>query len=242
LLELYHAVFSTCSQKVRLILVEKNLDWQSRELSLPKGEHLSESYLKLNPNGVVPTLIHDGDPITDSSVINEYLDDVFPDRPVRPRDPKALARMRAWRQYFDEVATPAIRVPSFNAFFLPIWQSMSEDEFLAHTERLPLRKHFFRKMGRGGFSDADVNEALEKLGQTLARMEAALEAGPWLMGDQYTIADASITPSIVRLDDIGLPKMWKDLPRVKSWYRRVQDRPNFSVAYMPGSRDLGPSC
>ncbi len=242
MLDLYHALISTCSQKVRLVLAEKNLEWNSHEVKLEKGEHLTESYLKLNPNGVVPTLLHEGDPIIDSSIINEYLDEVFPDHPVRPRDPKALARMRAWRQYFDEVATPAIRVPSFNAFFVPIWQSMTEEEFLAHTERLPLRKHFFQKMGRNGFSAADMAEALDKLGQTLTRMEHALKSGPWLMGDQYTIADASITPTVVRMDDADLSGMWNDRPQIKAWYRRVQDRPNFSAAYMPGSRDLAPSC
>ncbi|MDB5875448.1 MAG: Glutathione S-transferase [Ramlibacter sp.] len=242
MLELYHSPISTCSQKVRLILAEKKIEWKSHAVKLATGEHLTEAYRKLNPNGVVPTLVHDGDPIVDSSVINEYLDDVFPDHPVRPGEPKALARMRAWRQYIDEVATPAIRVPSFNAFFVPIWQSMSDDEFFAYTEKLPLRKHFYRKMGRDGFGEADMDEALDKLGQTLDRMEDALAEGPWLMGQRYTIADASITPTIVRMEDAGLAGMWTNHPGVAAWYLRIQDRPNFSVAYMPGSRDISPSC
>jgi glutathione S-transferase len=242
MLELYHAPISTCSQKVRLVLAEKGLVWKSNLIVFSTGDHLTEDYLKLNPNGVVPTLIDAGDPIIDSSVINEYLEDVYPEVPVRPKDAKGTARMRAWRQFIDEIPTPAIRYPSFNAYFVPIWQKLSEEEFAAHARRLPLRKHFYRHMGRGGFDKQAIDEALDKLRQTLERMEKALAEGPWLVGDQYTLADVSITPTIVRMEDLGLGDMWSDLPGVTDWYRRIRARPNFSTAYMPGSRDLGPSC
>ncbi|MET3905842.1 glutathione S-transferase [Bradyrhizobium sp. S3.3.6] len=239
-LELHHALTSTCSQKVRLVLAEKHLDWTSKVVNLSKGEHLAETYLQINPNGLVPTLVHDGAPIIDSSVINEYLEDVFPERPVRPREARAVAHMRAWRQYIDEVPTPAIRVPSFNAYFVPAWSKMTEQQFFEYTEQLPLRKHFYRKMGRKGFSESDVSEALDKLRQTLDRMEQTLGDGPWLVGSQYTIADASITPTILRMDDCGLSHMWRELPRVSDWYDRIRNRPSFIAAYLPGSRDLGP--
>ena len=90
------------------------MSWTDRIIFFAKGDNLSDWYLKLNPNGVVPTLVHNGSVVTDSSVINEYLDDVFPDCPLRPRDPVELAHMRTWRQYIDEVPTTAIRYPSFN--------------------------------------------------------------------------------------------------------------------------------
>ena len=120
-MRLYHAPISTCSQKVRLFLAEKCRQWDGTEISFGKGDHLSPDNLKLNPNGVVPTLTHDDCPIIESSVINEYLNEAFPDDSVRPRDFKKLAHMRAWRQYIDEVPTPSIRPISFNTFFAPIW-------------------------------------------------------------------------------------------------------------------------
>lgn len=242
MLELYHSPISTCSQKVRLVLAEKNLPWTSRMITFADGDHLKPDYLKINPNGVVPTLVDGGDPIIDSSVINEYLEDVYPDIPLRPHEPKARARMRAWRQYIDEVPTPAIRPPSFNAYFVPIWAKLSDEQFEAYANRLPLRKHFYKKMGRTGFSEQDIAEALDKLRQTLERMEQSLALGPWLNGDDYTLADVSITPTIVRMEDLGLSSMWSDLPRVTDWYKRIRLRPNFDIAYMPGSRVLGPSC
>ena len=73
-IELYHSPYSTCSQKVRLVLHEKGLAFTSHEISFRKEEHLAENYLKINPNGVVPSLVDNNSIITDSSCILEYLD------------------------------------------------------------------------------------------------------------------------------------------------------------------------
>lgn len=238
MLELFNYPQSTCSQKVRLVLAEKRLEWTSRHLAIDKGEQLEDWYLKINPNGVVPTLVHDGAPVHDSSVINEYLEDVFPTHPVRPADPLGCAHMRAWRQYFDEVATPAIRYPTFNAVIARNYAEMSEEKFNELASRRPLRKHFYLRMGRKGFSQGDVDAALDQLRSTLIRMDHALERGPWLVGEQFTIADVSVTPTVVRLEDLGLDQMWGDLPRVGDWYNRVKARPSFQTAFFPGARDV----
>src|SRR5882757_8745503 len=143
MLELYNAPVSTCSQKVRMALFEKEMPWTDKTIQFARRDHLSDWYLALNPNGVV---------IIDSSVINEYLEDVFPTRPLRPAGAVETAHMRAWRQYIDEVSTPAVRYPSFNAAFVHIWADMTDEEYRAHVDQLPLRKHFYQKMGRTGFS------------------------------------------------------------------------------------------
>jgi len=223
------------------VLAEKKLDWISHPIAFATREHLTPEYLKLNPNGVVPTLLHDSQPIIESSVITEYLDEVFPTQSVRPTDLMQRAQMRVWRQYIDEVPTPAIRPISFNTFFVPIWSKMTEQEFFEYTERLPLRKHFYRKMGRTGFSEADLQEAMEKLLQALNRMEDALQNGPWILGEQYTLADVALTPTIVRLEDCKKSSLWDSLPRVTDWYERIKNRPNFAVTYTPDARILGPN-
>lgn len=242
LFELYNASVSTCSQKVRMALWEKGLPWQDRPVVFQKNDHLSDWYLAINPNGVVPTLVHDGKTIIDSSVINEYLEDVFPDRPLRPRDPLELAHMRAWRQFIDEVPTVAIRYPSFNAAFVHIWADMSDEEHRKYVDRRPLRKHFYRRMGRDGFPKEDVDAALDMLRMTVTRMQSALEETEWLANDKFTLADVSIMPSIVRMDDLGLTHFWADLPKVADWYERIQRRPAFAKTYCAGSRDIHPSC
>ncbi len=94
MLELYDAPQSTCSQKVRLTLAEKNLEFVEHKLKLFQNEQLKPEYLKLNPNGVVPTLVDGGAPIIDSSVIMEYLDEEYPKISLTPAGSKDRAKMR----------------------------------------------------------------------------------------------------------------------------------------------------
>jgi len=67
-LTLYHADYSTCSQKVRIALAEKGIEFISKPINFRKEEQVSEAYLKINPNGVVPTLVHGDDIITDTFI------------------------------------------------------------------------------------------------------------------------------------------------------------------------------
>ena len=93
---LYNAPQSTCSQRVRYTLHAKGIAFEEHKLDLFRGDQLKPEYLTLNPNGVVPALVHMGKPIVDSAVILEYLEDILPDvAPLRPTDPVAVAGMRA---------------------------------------------------------------------------------------------------------------------------------------------------
>src|ERR1700744_2214769 len=102
-LVLYNAPQSTCSQRVRFVLHAKNLPFEERKLDLFAGDQLKPEYLAINPNGVVPSLVDDGKVVIDSSVIMEYLDEVFPepDRLV-PDDAAERAKMRALMRFLDE--------------------------------------------------------------------------------------------------------------------------------------------
>ena len=92
--KLYNAPQSTCSQRVRFVLNAKHLPFDEVKLNLLDGDQLKPDYLKLNPNGVVPTLDHDGAIVTDSTVITEYLDEVVPHDSFTPENPVTRARMR----------------------------------------------------------------------------------------------------------------------------------------------------
>ena len=235
-LELYHSDHSTCSQKVRICLAEKGLDWESHVLHFQTGDHLTPEYLKLNPNGVVPTLVHDGEPLIESSVIVEYLDEMFPEPSLVPSDPMQRGRLRAWMRYMEEVPTPAVRVPSFNRVFRPLrYENATQEEFEARIARMPLRKAFYRRMGRiDGFSQDEMDNALAQIRQTCERIDAAIKAngGPWIMGAQYTLIDVTLTPLIQRMADMGYDYLWKDdLPDMVGWFDRVRARPSFSTAF-----------
>lgn len=239
MLTLYNAPQSTCSQKVRICLAEKGLAFQDVRLDIGKGkEHLKPEYLKLNPNGVVPTLVDDGKVILDSSVICEYLDEAYPAVRLSPEAPAERARMRAWMRYLEEVPTAAVRVPSFNMAFLPRFAGLDGAAFEAQEAGpRPIRKHFYRRMGPNGFKKEDVDASLEQLGATCARMDAALASGPWLLGQMYSLADIIVAPLIDRMADLGYSSLWEGKhPRVADWYQRMKARPAFQTAFYPGTR------
>ncbi len=237
-MKLYNAPQSTCSQRVRFVLNAKKLPYDEVKLDLLAGDQLKPDYLKLNPNGVVPTLDHDGAIVIDSSVIIEYLDEVSPSAEnFTPRDPAKRAHMRALMRFIDEMPAAAIRVPTFNLAFLPRFQAMSEAEFLAFAESKPLRKEFMLAMGRDGFSDQEMAAAMDRLARTVRRMDAEIgeSGGPWLLGKQITLADIAVMPVIVRLDDLGLQEMWKDKPSVARWLEAIKAHPAYKPTYYFGS-------
>jgi glutathione S-transferase len=235
---LYNAPQSTCSQRVRFVLNAKRLPFTEVKLDLLAGDQLAPDYLKLNPNGVVPTLDHDGDIVIDSAVIGEYLDEIAPEpEDFTPPEPLARARMRALIHFIDEMPAAAIRVPTFNLAFLPRFAAMSEEEFVAFAQSKPLRKEFMLAMGRTGFSKQEMDAALDRLGRTLTRMdrEIANSGGPWLMGARPTLADICVMPAIVRMADLGLDPMWADKPRVARWLESIRAHPAFKPTYYFGS-------
>jgi glutathione S-transferase len=237
-LVLYNAPQSTCSQRVRFVLHEKGLEFTERKLDLFSGDQLQPQYLKINPNGVVPTLVDGSSVIVDSAVIIEYLDEVFPEpTALVPHDPVKRAAMRSFIRYTDEVPTPAVRIPSYNMAFLPHFSEMSEDDFVALAESKPLRKDFLLSMGRTGFSTQEMSKALERLRQAMVRMAEALRTGggPWLMGANLTLADVAIMPIVVRMEDLGLGALWEHLPEISRWLDALRRRPAFPKTYYPGS-------
>jgi glutathione S-transferase len=235
---LYNAPQSTCSQRVRFVLNAKKLPFEEIKLDLLAGDQLRPDYLALNPNGVVPTLVHDGAVVIDSSVIIEYLDEIAPQpENFTPRQPAERAAMRALMRFIDEMPAAAVRVPTFNLAFLPRFAAMSEEEFLAFAESKPLRKEFMLAMGRKGFSEKEMSSALERLARTLVRMEDTIRSsgGPWLQGVRATLADVAVMPAIVRMADLGLDTMWKDKPLIARWFDAIRAHPAFKPTYYFGS-------
>ncbi len=236
--KLYNAPQSTCSQRVRFVLNAKGIPFDEVKLDLLAGDQLKPDYLALNPNGVVPTLDHDGAIVIDSSVIIEYLDEVSPEPAnFTPRDPVKRAEMRAHMRFIDEMPAAAVRVPTFNLAFLPRFQKMSPEEFIAFAESKPLRKEMMLAMGQKGFSEKEMNSALDRMRRTYERMEHAItqSGGPWLMGIQPTLADISLMPAIVRMADLGLDDMWADKPLVAKWHDAIRAHPAYKPTYYFGS-------
>ena len=157
MLKLYHGITSTCSKRVRITLAAKELDWESELIDLSKRENLEPDYLKLNPNGVVPTLDHDGRILTESNVIIEYLDEAFPNPPLRPLDPYERARMRIWMDRFENQFHRNIntiswigqgRYKRFEGKSAAELQAILDSQATEEKTRNPETSHRVRRIGR----------------------------------------------------------------------------------------------
>lgn len=233
---LYNAPQSTCSQRVRFVFNAKGLPFDEVKLNLLEGDQLKPDYLKLNPNGVVPTLDHDGAIVTDSTVITEYLDEVEPEVSLTPQDAVVRARMRTLMHFIDEMPAAAVRVPTFNLAFLPKFQAMSRGDFVAMAESKPLRREFMLAMGQTGFPKEEMDAALGRLRRSYERMDAeiAKSGGPWLLGKDISLADVTVMPALVRMYDLGMAD-WQDLPRVVTWFDHIRVHKAFAPTYYHGS-------
>ena len=106
MLELYHHGSSACAAKVRMVLAEKNLEWQGHYIDILNGEQFTPEYKKINPKCVVPTLVDDGLIIPESTVICEYLEEAYPDVAGLPADNKDRATSRLVARITDLYISP----------------------------------------------------------------------------------------------------------------------------------------
>lgn len=235
---LYNAPQSTCSQRVRFVLHVKGKAFEEHRLDLFAGDQLRPEYLAINPNGVVPALVHHGRKVIDSAVIIEYLDELYREpEPLVPEEPVERAAMRSLMRFIDEVPTPAVRVPSYNLAFLRHFRSMTEVEFQALADSKPLRREFLLKMGRTGFPQEEMDASMGRLARGIARMDETIEVsgGPWLMGERITLADIAVMPVLVRLKDIRLGSLWDGRPRIARWLEAIEAHRAYGPTYYAGS-------
>jgi glutathione S-transferase len=241
MIELYHSTHSTCSQKVRICLAEKGLAWTGHHLNLRRFDQLKPEFLALNPAGLVPVLVDGGQVLTESRIINEYLEDAYPQPRLCPEGAYARARMRLWTRYADEVATEAVKLPSFVKNIQPELQRMPREEMLAAIERIPdarVRARW-RKAATGGISADDLKPSIARLTEMVERMDRALQDAPWLAGVEYSLADIDIAPFVQRLVRIDLFGLVAARPRVNDWYARITSRPAYASAMPPAGSEGG---
>ncbi|MFM9969469.1 MAG: glutathione S-transferase family protein [Burkholderiales bacterium] len=234
MLELYHNDTSTCAQKVRTTLAEKTLEWKSHHLDLRAGDQQTPEYLKLNPRGVVPTLVDRGRAIRESNVIMEYLDDEFPQVPLRPADSFGRAQMRLWTKRLDEghhdIATATL---SMGTAFRFQYLERGKEACDALIDKIPdpVRRERRRDVIYNGIESKEFRTAVIMWERLLTDMEETLGTAPWLAGESYSLADAAFTPYLTRLDHLNLLGWLDHRPRTADWYGRLRLRPSYPIAF-----------
>lgn len=246
---LYHMPIAICAQKVRVCLAEKGVVWDGQDVT----EKLrSPDYLKLNPAGYVPTLVHEGEVVTESRVISEYIDETFGGPSLQSSDAYGRSVMRRWTKQINETFHPFIFILSFIGLFRERILQLPEEAQRKSMPLDPLKAGRMANMLKDGWNSPYLVMALRRFEKLACDMEAALDTSTWLAGDDYSLADADYTPYLQRMEDLGLEWLWESRPALNDWYDRVRSRPSFAAvvsdwiapearqAVAEQSREIGP--
>ena len=230
-MKLYHHPVSTCSQKVRLVLAEKGLEFDSRIIDLQKGEQFDPAYMKLNPSAVVPTIEDAGAVFVESTLINEYLDDAYPDVPLKPAEAGERHRMRHWCKQIDALH-PSCGIQTYAIGIRPGLLQRPKDEVDALVEKIPdaARRAIRRSVVDDGVRSPVFLDAYRAHDRFFAALEARLTGEDWLAGETFSLADAALLPYVLRVDHLALDGLLEGRPGLSAWYKRVQDRRSYEIA------------
>jgi glutathione S-transferase len=171
-LHLYHANMSNCAMRVRLLLEEKRIRWTSHVVSLGRRENLEPWYLRINPSGLVPAIVHDGVVVTESNDILYYLEELVPEPSLTPGVQAEREEMRRWVDLSVEVQVRTIKTYVYGSLGM---RSRRREELARYRELQPDRELVaFHQRCLDGFTPEEIAEAARLSHELFARMEAAL--------------------------------------------------------------------
>ena len=238
-LVLFHNGPSTCSQKVRLILGLKNLSYESKIIDLQTGEQHNPDYVKINPNHVVPTLLFKGNPIIESSLILEFLEDQFPEISARPNDPETLHKIRLWLKTTDAYQVHGGSI-TYGIAVRNILILKPKDELEREINEIPnvQRRDNRRDLIENGLKAKCVIQGLLESKKLMDKLENGLKDSDWFTGTNFGIADAAIFPYVLRWEQLTLSRYCgeKSHPKLNDWFNKVRNLPFYEeqiLSFLP---------
>jgi len=191
-LKLYDFESSPNCQRVKVVLAEKNLPYEIVPIDLRKQEQKTPEYLKLNPYGKVPVLTDDTTVLYESLVINEYLEEKYPNPPLMPKDLGRKAKARILVDY---------GMAHFDSPYQKLRMELTKDPKEQNQQVIDSAKSDLKKL--------------------LQRFENEIGDQQYLMGD-FSLVDADLIPRFTRLEGFGilpdpsLPRLGKYMERMKA--------------------------
>ena len=212
------------SGKPLLLLKEKGAEFDFHYINMGALEQHSPDYVKVNPNGTVPTVIVDGFAMFESTPGLEYLDQVVGGETLTPKDPLRRWKMRWWMRFIDEYLMPCLAMQAGSAAGGRM--QMSEEEKDAAVARIPLpeRARVWRLILDRGVSDEELTESRRRVSSGIETFEKALGEGPYLAGDAFTLADLDAMTTLhswpLMREDVSEGKT----PNLWAWLKRCHAR------------------
>ncbi|HEU4623825.1 MAG TPA: glutathione S-transferase family protein [Steroidobacteraceae bacterium] len=239
MLELIHWEPNGSYLKPLIALNEKGLPFHSRYVDVLSFEQYRPGFLaasqetRLNQEGEGPVLLHDGKQITESLFMIEYLEDAFPEKPLRPADPLGQNRILAWARFINEVFMPGANTLGCHTYLAPHFKGRNAASFEDVLARIPMTflQEGWRLAITDGYSPELLEDSQRKVGLAVRRIEDALASSDWLVGNAYSLADIdafaicnslpTLTPALVNATST---------PRLIAWLERIRARPAVQAA------------
>lgn len=232
-MHVFHFPFSSCSQKLRIFLALKGAEWESHTVDLMTSENLSEWYLGINPRGLVPVLVHDGDVHIESNDILTYLESVYPEPRLIPEGSED--EVAALLKHEDDLHLD-LRALSFRFVFNPPHAPKSPDDLEVYAKagsgtvqgekdgRVDVEIDFWEKIADTGITDEVATAAAEKFRKIFSELDARLSDQEYLLGDTLSILDIAWFIYANRLTLAGYP-IARLHPNMGAWYGRMEAMP-----------------
>lgn len=239
---------SSCSQKVRILLSEKGVDYNSREIDLTKAEHVTSWFLGINSRGVVPVLVHDGDVHIESNDILRYIDKTFPSKgfswiPAGDENQKLIDKLL---QLEDDLHDD-LRVVTMG-FLVPHKAAKKTDAELEAYARNGTDDSYrakqiawWRAFGEHGITNTQAEEAVVNFHHAFSDMNEIVKDQDWLLGDSPTVLDIAWFITLHRVISAGFPM--ENYPTLLRLYQCMKARPSFQKEIKKGPvfiRTVGP--
>jgi glutathione S-transferase/GST-like protein len=241
MLTLYHWEPNANSGKPMLALAEKGVAYESRYLDLLKFDQHQGDYLRVNPDGTIPALVHGELVLTESTPMMEYIDEAFDGPPLRPADPRERWRMRWWMRFFDAYFAPSLSMIGWSVFVGPAVRQRDPVQLKAAIDRIPLaaRRIAWRKAIYNEFSEQELSESRRRVAHATDVLEAHLATHTYICGDQYTLGDINGFNLGYALP-LSQPERCNDqrTPNIMEWLRKIYQRPATRATWSHGRTQL----
>jgi glutathione S-transferase/GST-like protein len=242
MIEVYTWEPNANSGKPLLCLKEKRVPFTHHYIDMGKREQFSPAFLKINPDGTIPAVVHDGFVMTESTPAMEYIDDAFDGPALRPADPYWRWRMRQVMRYMDNVVCPALAMVASNRLAAPRFVGADPAELQRELDKIPLpeRRASWEKLMFNKTPAADIAESERRIDEGILRFDALLAQTPWLAGEGYSLADINVMATFYGLP-IGRPEQVNPIatPYLWDWLYRCHARPALQQAFRTGNGFIG---
>jgi len=232
---LLHFSGSACSQKLRIFLNLKEIDWISHHIDLTKNEQFDSWYLGINPRGLVPTLVHNGNVHIESNDIMQYIESVNTDVVLFPNE--HINEIIESLEYEDSLHID-LRTLTFR-FIVPHKLGKKDLKLLDEKENfkgtiqgdLDRNKQkeidFWKQHYKNGITDNQVIKSANNFIVALDKLEKKLCENKYILNDNLSILDVAWFISINRIIIAGFPVKY-NYPNIKAWFQMLSSDKRFS--------------